>query len=639
MPSTATSILDGLSASVAVKAPCRTVATSNITLSGLQTISGYTTVEGDRVLVIAQTSAVDNGIYSASSGSWTRTKDADGNRDLVQGTRVIVRSATADGVEYELTTANPIVIGTSSLTFTLRYGANATYDQTSAEIAAGVTPINEQYPELHAFRYMSTAQIADVTQRAGLVDVREALQNAINVAQEVGGTVYCPAGSYLIRRTAGGDSQFNGLHIPYTGVFTYDEHMVLLGDGRATVFLAGDNSMTVIRLSDSRTKLTDFAIDANSKTGITGLSLLGSDTSDTSLAEHIDWNIIAGLDIVGCAEGIEMESPSAGGCYYNRFERLRLYTNTRHIRMRDNAQSGGTNRNTFIGINISGGNTGVWIDGADTNQFIACTFEEVQNGTSPNASPTAVWINLQGTALGLLSQDNNFIGCMFEDCTVDINTANRRVSIVGGNCGAVGTITAANGIDLIVGGDEQYLMRSLQLGSANVTGLLLQPSTIAYQTQGQIGTSSNQSGAYPFNGDGHLIIQSRQSNSHDITVRTGATSLERVRIDGNGHTSIISGDFSLGMDNGGAITNGATITTAGVRTVRVNPGGNVTGIILQAGTQPGQKIEVINEAGSFTVTFAAYATSLVADGTAAVIAANRAMYFTWNSSASGWYRS
>lgn len=140
MPSTAMSILDGLSTSVAVKAPCRTVATSNIALSGLQTISGYTTVEDDRVLVKGQTDPVDNGIWMASTGSWTRAKDADGNRDLVQGTRVLVRSTAIDGVEYELTTANPIVIGTTELTFTLRYGANATYDQTEAEIAAGVTP-------------------------------------------------------------------------------------------------------------------------------------------------------------------------------------------------------------------------------------------------------------------------------------------------------------------------------------------------------------------------------------------------------------------------------------------------------------------------------------------------------------------
>lgn len=153
MPSTATSILDGLSTSVAVKAPCRTVALTNITLSGLQTISGYTTVENDRVLVTGQTSAIDNGIYMASTGTWTRSKDADGARDLVQGTLVLVRSASADGAIWELTTANPIVIGTTALTFDLHNDPAIIYDQTAAEIAAGVTPTFYGYEPGDARRF------------------------------------------------------------------------------------------------------------------------------------------------------------------------------------------------------------------------------------------------------------------------------------------------------------------------------------------------------------------------------------------------------------------------------------------------------------------------------------------------------
>ncbi len=110
-------MLDGLSTSVAIKAPCVTVATSNITLAGLQTIGGVALAEGDRVLVVGQTNTILNGIYNASTGQWQRTLDFDGARDVVQGTLVNVMNA--NGVGYELVTEDP-VIDTTALVFEAR---------------------------------------------------------------------------------------------------------------------------------------------------------------------------------------------------------------------------------------------------------------------------------------------------------------------------------------------------------------------------------------------------------------------------------------------------------------------------------------------------------------------------------------
>lgn len=216
MPSTATSILDGLSTSVAVKSPCRTVATSNITLSGLQTIAGYTTVEDDRVLVKGQTDPIENGIYMASTGSWTRAKDADGNRDLVQGTRVLVRSTTVDGVEYELTTANPIVIGATALTFTLRYGANATYDQTEAEIAAGVTPTNYAHEPGEVLRQGNNTT-------PGTTNVITHIQAAIDAASDIHAEVYL--------------RDDNAIGAPLLIRSTTTQNLSLIGNGRVSTIL------------------------------------------------------------------------------------------------------------------------------------------------------------------------------------------------------------------------------------------------------------------------------------------------------------------------------------------------------------------------------------------------------------------
>jgi hypothetical protein len=58
--------------------PVQAVSTSNIVLSGLQTIDGYVTQLGDRILVKSQTNASQNGIYTASNIGWIRTNDFTG---------------------------------------------------------------------------------------------------------------------------------------------------------------------------------------------------------------------------------------------------------------------------------------------------------------------------------------------------------------------------------------------------------------------------------------------------------------------------------------------------------------------------------------------------------------------------------
>lgn len=112
--------IGGINSALAFKAPCRVAALTNITLSGFQTIDDVTLAEGDenlRVLVAGQTNETENGIYNADGGDWARAKDFDGNTDFVEGTRVYVHSGT-DGVGvYQVTTSDPIVLGTDDITF------------------------------------------------------------------------------------------------------------------------------------------------------------------------------------------------------------------------------------------------------------------------------------------------------------------------------------------------------------------------------------------------------------------------------------------------------------------------------------------------------------------------------------------
>lgn len=109
----------GVAPGLAIKAPVTAATTANITLSGLQVIDGVTLTAGQRVLVWNQTTTTANGIYNADTGAWERARDFDGNRDAVTGTIVPVANGTLyGGYAFKLTTANPIVIGSSALTFT-----------------------------------------------------------------------------------------------------------------------------------------------------------------------------------------------------------------------------------------------------------------------------------------------------------------------------------------------------------------------------------------------------------------------------------------------------------------------------------------------------------------------------------------
>lgn len=120
MATTQTDRIGGILSSVAIKAPCQAAATIPITLSGLQMIDGYTTLQGDRILVTGQVDETTNGIYIASATAWLRDVDWNGNRDVAQGTLVLVNEGSNySGVFFQVESASPIVVGTTAITFSI----------------------------------------------------------------------------------------------------------------------------------------------------------------------------------------------------------------------------------------------------------------------------------------------------------------------------------------------------------------------------------------------------------------------------------------------------------------------------------------------------------------------------------------
>lgn len=86
------------------------------------------------------------------------------------------------------------------------------------------------------------------------------------------------------------------------------------------------------------------------------------------------------------------------------------------------------------------------------------------------------------------------------------------------------------------------------------------------------------------------------------------------------------------------IANGGAIDPTGLGLARVTTTGAVTGVILVAGLYSGQLVTVVNESTN-SITFAAAATSHVADGVSCVIAPLTQKVFVWDSGTSLWYHS
>jgi hypothetical protein len=122
------------------KQSTRAVATTNISLAGgaPSQVDGVNLNSKDRILVTAQSTASQNGLYdvatagTGSSGTWVRSNDANSTGEIDAGMIVMVtEGATYAGTQWKLITDDPIKIGVTALIFTQNYSANSISGGTS----------------------------------------------------------------------------------------------------------------------------------------------------------------------------------------------------------------------------------------------------------------------------------------------------------------------------------------------------------------------------------------------------------------------------------------------------------------------------------------------------------------------------
>lgn len=106
------------------KLPVRLVATSNITLSGVQIIDDVQGAAGDRIGVVGQTNKAQNGIYVMAAGAWARATDFSTSAPVYTNIAFTVQEGAVNSSQtFILTTTGSISIGTTALNFKRVTGA------------------------------------------------------------------------------------------------------------------------------------------------------------------------------------------------------------------------------------------------------------------------------------------------------------------------------------------------------------------------------------------------------------------------------------------------------------------------------------------------------------------------------------
>ena len=128
----------------AIKAECQVATTGNITLSGLQTIDGYTTLANDRVLVKNQTTSAQNGIYVASTGAWARSSDANTWNSLISAFTFIMNGTTQQNSGWVCTITSGGTLGTTPVTWSQLASAASYFAGTGLTLSSytfSITPV------------------------------------------------------------------------------------------------------------------------------------------------------------------------------------------------------------------------------------------------------------------------------------------------------------------------------------------------------------------------------------------------------------------------------------------------------------------------------------------------------------------
>jgi hypothetical protein len=267
--------------------------TAAITLSGLQTIDGYTTLAGDRVLVKNQGSTPTNGIYVASASAWTRATDMDVWAE-VPGAYAVVVNGTANGnTAWVSNSATTGTIGTTPITFVQFAGISTYYAGTGLSLASNTFSIANT--GVSAASYGSASQTLSATVNAqGQLTALSSQAIAIGASQITSGTI----SSSLI---SGSYTGITGVGTLTAGTWNASTVGVAYGGTGAATFTAG-----YLKASGTTAFTTVSSIP---NTDVTGLGTMSTQNANNV---SITGGSISGVTLSGLATPLTVASGGTG---------------------------------------------------------------------------------------------------------------------------------------------------------------------------------------------------------------------------------------------------------------------------------------------------------------------------------------
>ena len=508
-------------------------------------VDGVNLSVGDRILVTAQDPGSENGIYqvqtlgTGSNGTWIRSLDTNQTGELEAGTIVMVTEGTVyKDTQWKLTTNNPIIIGTTPLTFEL-----------NSAFAFGNIYAN------------GTAVLADSVGDAVIFSAGNNIQITGNNTSK---TVTIGVTGLSLNSISNGTSNVN----------------VVSSGGNVTVGVGGTGN------------ITEFSTTGVRVTGITSASgnITGGNLATGGLVTATG-NVIGGnvrtagtVSATGSVFGLELTSTQSSGDEGGQLNlaipaantaltgqvTIDVFQNRLRFFQGDNARGAYidlTQANVGVGTNLLAGGGGGTPGGANTNiQFnddgvFGGNGQFVYNKVTNIVTAGAFSANTNGAGNNFVVGDDAFIGDINTADTIGIKGAQSNGAnayIVFGNSDATGRLGRAGTGPLTYAGAFS--------ATGNITGAALTGTSLTVSTGNITG--------------GNLLLSGAIIDSAQLDIQTSAANANiALAPNGTGLVTVSTQLSAVGNVTGGNIRTAGLISATGAIT-----GAALTGTSLTVGT-------------------------------------------------------